>query len=66
MEDVFVVKYRYVREFELSSLGLELTFFDLNYIKQVFIPNEKSMDEFEEKTGQIDRSKTDSILIRLV
>jgi hypothetical protein len=31
-----------IREFELSSLRLELTFFDLNYIKQVFIPNEKS------------------------
>jgi hypothetical protein len=53
-------------EFELWSLRLELTFFDLNYIKQVFIPNEKSTEEFEEKTGQIDRLKTGSILIHLV
>ncbi len=51
MGDVLVVKCRFVGEFELSSLRLELTFFDLNYIKQVFIPNEKSMEEFKEKTG---------------
>ena len=53
MEDVLVVKCRYVNEFELPGLPLEFTSFDLNYVKQVFIPHEKSMKGFEKKQDKL-------------